>query len=106
MSMQFNLKEDIKQLEKQFLKKTESSNSNSKQDYEIQQKNIAKCQNSAIPENTDSCFRLIKGSINELVCELIDSNKTKYRINANICVITFYLLFGEIYIFNFKNILI
>ncbi|CAF0772514.1 unnamed protein product [Brachionus calyciflorus] len=50
------LKEDIKQLEKLFLKKT----------------------------NDTSCFRIITASINELVCEFIDVNKKKYRINANI----------------------
>lgn len=50
------LKEDIKQLEKLFLKKSSDNLS----------------------------FRIITASIHELVCEFIDPNKKKYRINANI----------------------
>ena len=63
-----NLKEDIRLLERVFPKKITELNVN----------------NSSI-SNVNSCFRLISGSIDELVCELIDSNKSKYRINANIC---------------------
>jgi ubiquitin-conjugating enzyme E2 Q len=56
-----NLKEDIKQLEKMFLRSKTSTS------------------------DTSFCFRLITGSVDELVCELIDSDRKKYRINANIC---------------------
>lgn len=56
-----NLKEDIKQLEKMFLRSKTSTT------------------------DTSFCFRLITGSVDELVCELIDSDRRKYRINANIC---------------------
>ena len=56
-----NLKEDVKLLEKLFLKKTTSL-------------------------SATNCFRLISASLDELVCEFIDSDSKKYRINANICV--------------------
>jgi len=31
------------------------------------------------------CFRVVSASLDELVCEFIDLNMKKYRINANIC---------------------
>ena len=75
------LKEDIKLLERLYSKKSNNNKINasssadlpttsSKLDYQIL---------------ASSCFRIISASIDELVCELIDSNKKKYRINANIC---------------------
>lgn len=70
------LKEDIKHLEKLFLKK----NSN--------------CVNPL-------CFRIITASIDELSCEFLDLDKNKYRINANITVIIQIKIF---FAFKFLNL--
>ena len=72
-----NLKDDIKLLESIFSKKTQTSklSTNDSKDPNL---------------NANPCFRLITGSTDELVCELIDANKKKYRINANICVNSIY----------------
>ena len=67
-----NLKEDIKLLEKLFLKKS-----------------IQPSSSTGTVSNAHlnvSCFRLISASLDELVCEFIDTSLKKYRINANICV--------------------
>lgn len=66
-----NLKEDIKLLEKLFLKKS-----------------IQPSSSTGTVSNAHlnvSCFRLISASLDELVCEFIDTSLKKYRINANIC---------------------
>ena len=73
-----SLKEDIKHLERLFLfKKTTASSSN------------APCTSSSSTTTNNNCqqccFRLISASADELVCELVDAAKKKYRINANIC---------------------
>lgn len=63
-----NLKEDVKLLEKLFLRKPSPSTSSS----------ISSAPNV-------SCFRVISASLDELVCEFVDTSMKKYRINANIC---------------------
>jgi len=70
-----NLKEDIKLLEKLFSKKSSPSSSSSSSSQSLY----------------NNCFRVISASLDELVCEFIDTNKKKYRINANICVFNKYL---------------
>ncbi len=83
----FNLKEDIKLLEKLYLKKISSNN-----DSNIIAPSTSAAASLDFPrtypkfDESCSCFRLISASIDELVCELTDSNKKKYRVNANICV--------------------
>ena len=69
-----SLKEDIKLLEKIFSKKNSTTSGNSS--------SIG-----SSSETKTSCFRIITASVDELVCEFIDCNAKKYRINANICVI-------------------
>lgn len=64
-----NLKEDVKLLERLFLKKLSPSTSSS----------------ITTPVPNVTCFRLISASLDELVCEFVDTNSKKYRINANIC---------------------
>jgi hypothetical protein len=59
-----SLKEDIKLLEKRFSIKNKINDDN---------------------ENP-ICFQLISANLDEIVCEFIDLNKKKYRINANIPV--------------------
>lgn len=82
-----NLKEDVKLLEKLFLKKpsgivssstTSQAPSTSKGSSDVNGK-----QETAPKFN---CFRLVSASLDELVCEFVDTNMKKYRINANICV--------------------
>lgn len=79
------LKEDIKLLERLYSKKSNnnkinaSSSSSSSADLPT---TSSKLDDQIL---ASSCFRIISASIDELVCELIDSNKKKYRINANIC---------------------
>lgn len=70
------LREDIRRLEKLFFKKSFPATTTTTQ---------ATSSNSS---NVITCFRIISASVNELVCELIDTGAKKYRINANICVIT------------------
>lgn len=72
------LKEDIRVLERLYLKKPTNNNSSSGD----LPTTSSKLDNPSISIN---CFRIISASIDELVCELMDSNKKKYRINANIC---------------------
>lgn len=81
LSSTVSLKEDIKLLEKLFLKKLNKSTSSS---------SSSSSSNSSINSNynnnsNNSCFRIISANLDELVCEFADpiSNK-KYRINANI----------------------
>ena len=63
------LKEDIKLLEKLFLKKLSKSSSSA----------------NTTPSINCLCFRIISANLDELVCEFIDTNTSKkYRINANI----------------------
>lgn len=84
-----NLKEDIKLLEKLFLKKptglltsatTSQLPSTSK---DTKNSTESKASDKGLPKF--NCFRLVTASVDELVCEFIDKNKKKYRINANIC---------------------
>jgi hypothetical protein len=74
------LKEDIKLLERLYSKKS-NSNKNSATSIDLPTCS-SKLEDQSISNN---CFRIISASIDELVCELIDKNKKKYRINANIC---------------------
>ncbi len=97
-----SLKEDIKLLEKMFLKKASSAafqttSSSITSSYSEETKSN---QNSMNPLSSSSlqspfspcCFRLIASGIDELICELTDSNSKKYRINANICVSEFFVV--------------
>jgi len=91
-----SLKEDIKLLEKVFLKKASSASfqtasSSIASSYSEDAKNIDSLlkptSSSSLPSPfSPCCFRLISSGIDELICELTDSNFKKYRINANICV--------------------
>lgn len=77
-----SLKEDIKLLERLFLRKLNSSSSLS---------SSLACTSKDDPKtttttNNSNCFRLITASVDELVCEFIDTKNKKYRINANLCV--------------------
>ena len=84
-----NLKEDIKLLEKNFSKKIQNTQSTKSE--EAKPSETFNDQSSISKASSHSCFRLITGSIDELVCELIDlNNNKKYRINANICVKIFF----------------
>ncbi len=74
------LKEDIKQLERLYSKKSNSSKNNATSADLPTTSSKLDDQSSAC-----NCFRIISASIDELVCELVDINKKKYRINANIC---------------------
>lgn len=78
-----NLKEDIKLLEKLFLKKPLGLVSSLSSSYAPSTSTDSK--NSANESPKFNCFRLVTASIDELVCEFIDTNMKKYRINANIC---------------------
>ncbi len=90
-----NLKEDIKLLEKLFLKKpsgllsssTSSNRPSTSKDTKLNEK----------PKF--NCFRIITASTDELVCEFIDTALKKYRINANLCVRHFCIGPVETYIF-------
>ena len=97
-----SLREDIKRLERLFLKKSPvqlaslsstscTSNvscSSNFSKYECSSTNALQSQPSTSYSSPHNflCFRLVSANKDELVCELIDSNKKKYRINANICV--------------------
>lgn len=89
-----NLKEDIKQLERLYLKKIISSStasaatSSSSNESSNDSKESPSCSSSnSCSEPARQFFRIISASIDEIVCELIDLNNKKYRIIANICVI-------------------
>jgi hypothetical protein len=96
------LREDIKRLEKLFLKKlplipvsaaTTSHNSNSSNslashgnrptDGSVPTTSAAAALNQSTGQHVN--FRLISASVDELVCELVDLDRRRYRINANIC---------------------
>lgn len=79
-----NLKEDIKLLEKLFLKKPLGVVSSSSSSHAPSTSTDPKNSGKEAPKF--NCFRLVTASIDELVCEFIDTNMKKYRINANICV--------------------
>lgn len=84
-SINSNLKEDIKLLEKLFLKKPSGLLSSSTSS---QAPSTSKNTTEPSPANEPpkfNCFRLVTAGIDELVCEFIDTNLKKYRINANIC---------------------
>lgn len=98
-----SLKEDIKLLEKMFLKKASSAGfqATSSSITSSYSENANSNENFLNPTSSSSlsspfspcCFRLISSGIDELICELTDSNSKKYRINANICVSVFSFLF-------------
>lgn len=82
-----NLKEDVKLLEKLFLKKPSglvSSSTTSQAPSTSKGTTDANGKQDAAPKF--NCFRLVSASLDELVCEFVDTNMKKYRINANICV--------------------
>ncbi len=84
-SIHSNLKEDIKLLEKLFLKKPSglvSSSTSSNRPSTSKDTNVNE-------QPKFNCFRIITASQDELVCEFIDTNLKKYRINANVCVSNF-----------------
>lgn len=87
MSINSNLKEDIKVLEKLFLKKPSGYYTGT--DNPSTSKNLNEISIEKQGKQTDShkfnCFRLVSASVDELVCEFVDTNLKKYRINANIC---------------------
>lgn len=81
-----NLKEDVKLLEKLFLKKPSglvSSSTTSQAPSTSKGTTDANGKQDAAPKF--NCFRLVSASLDELVCEFVDTNMKKYRINANIC---------------------
>jgi len=84
-SISSNLKEDIKLLEKLFLKKPTGLVSSLSSSHAP---STSKNSNDAVSKNDPpkfNCFRLVTASLDELVCEFIDTNMKKYRVNANIC---------------------
>jgi hypothetical protein len=93
------LREDIKRLERLFLKKasspvfatcasSSSSNSLASTHYRDDQSSSSSS-SCSFPATSNSLlnmpFRLISASVDELVCELVDAERKKYRVNANIC---------------------
>ena len=85
-----NLKEDIKLLEKLFLKKPSGlvSSSTSSQVPSTSKNSSDQVSQSSVKHDASkfNCFRLVSASLDELVCEFVDTSMKKYRITANICV--------------------
>lgn len=73
------LKEDLKLLERLYLKKHSSKETN---------RNGTSCGDKPCSSSPPpSCFRIISSNMDEVVCELVDANNKRYRIIANICVL-------------------